>query len=528
MSKKTHNGYGVIYDNKGFVPVDSRLPHWNPGNPNLSWGPEGISGIKGKRYLYYPASNFYVNEDGTVKAFGKESIPIVSKHGTNYIDVPASGDKATSTWDTGHGIYTVQNYYRIPIGTTTKYVEPPVLQPKPKQTEEIQKTVEKNTKPVIIKPKLESKLKPKPTLVKKPIPIPEDMKKGLTKVVDGVPQYEIKGDPEQIEKLIEEYMKTNPTEDDNIYIDTPTISKHSDTEDQKQNNTSKSTTDPSQTDTEDIYFRTQQTRTLPTVNVKEGDEGAYLYKYPHRRVNIYKVSPELAKYIQDNLSNNTQSQGSELKKFIYSTVPLQNLPNGELNDTIFHNIFTLPKNSEWIDFFDGNIAHDIRYQYADEAVAQGYHTNDGQPVTLLDDYPILEGDELPIEDNKVFVRQFYFRDTAPFKYSSHYIPYPDHTQSYNYYKKNSEDMNIPDFATDINGKQHLVMYPSFSADNEYSVGPLRDIVPIQSYQAVKDSLDQVNHSVTQNDTSGVGGLFRRLIGRNSQGGKLNYLNLFKQ
>jgi hypothetical protein len=70
MSKKTHNGYGVVYDNQGYVPVDSRLPFWNPGNPNLSWGPEGISGINGKRYLYYPASNFYVNEDGTVKAFG--------------------------------------------------------------------------------------------------------------------------------------------------------------------------------------------------------------------------------------------------------------------------------------------------------------------------------------------------------------------------------------------------------------------------------------------------------------------------
>ena len=298
MPESKRHSY-IKYDSNGFTPIDGKLPHWNPGNPNLYWGFEQVAGIDGKRYLHYPKANFYVNEDGTVRAFGQESIPIVNRGGKNYIEVMVPGADSTNTWWTGNEYYTVKNHYRFPVGDTTRYVAPPVLQPKHEQTEEKQQITENDAKPVITKPKPASK--PKPTLVKKPIPIPDDMKKGLVKVEGGIPQYELEGDPEEIARLIEEYMKTNTTESGNVYIDTPTTSTHTDTKDQQQNNVSDSTTNPVQTDKEDIYFKTESARTLPTVNVKAGDEGSYLYKYPHRRVNIYKVSPELAKYVQDKL-----------------------------------------------------------------------------------------------------------------------------------------------------------------------------------------------------------------------------------
>ena len=140
-------------DNQGYVLVNSSLPHFSY-SPSLSWGFEGLSGMNGKRYLHYPKMNFYINDDGTVRAFGQESIPIVNRRGVNYIEIPVVGDKATSTWWTGSNQYSVQNYYRIPVGKTTKYVEPQVLQPKPKQTEEKQKIVEEDTKPIIIKPNI--------------------------------------------------------------------------------------------------------------------------------------------------------------------------------------------------------------------------------------------------------------------------------------------------------------------------------------------------------------------------------------
>ena len=179
MSKKTHNGYGVVYDKQGYVPVDSRLPHWNPGQANLHWGFEGVAGMNGKRYLHYPTENFYVNEDGTVRAFGQQSIPIINIRGKNYIEVPVSGDKATSTWNTGRGMYTVQNYYRIPIGHTTRYVAQPILQPKPKQTEEKQKTIEEDVKPVELKPKS------KVTSIKQQVPssVLETLSKNYTHII---------------------------------------------------------------------------------------------------------------------------------------------------------------------------------------------------------------------------------------------------------------------------------------------------------------------------------------------------------
>jgi hypothetical protein len=66
MSKKV-NRYATTKD--GYVTPDASL-FWNPGDPNLHWGFEGLSGINGKRYLHYPTMNFYTNEDGTVRAFG--------------------------------------------------------------------------------------------------------------------------------------------------------------------------------------------------------------------------------------------------------------------------------------------------------------------------------------------------------------------------------------------------------------------------------------------------------------------------
>lgn len=161
-------GYGYVRtDDKGYVPIDGPQPHWNPGNPNLSWGDEGFSGIDNKRYLYYPKMDFYTNEDGTIKAFGG-NYPIVRKRGINYIDVPVSGKNSTSTWNTGnYGMYTVNNYYRIRVGNTTPYVEPPKPEPIIKESVTLDSTITEPVKEVVPTPKPVLKPKPKP----KPKPI---------------------------------------------------------------------------------------------------------------------------------------------------------------------------------------------------------------------------------------------------------------------------------------------------------------------------------------------------------------------
>lgn len=65
--RKGNTHYATTSD--GYVTPNAKL-FWNPGNPNLHWGFEGLAGMNGKRYLHYPAMNFYTNEDGTVRAFG--------------------------------------------------------------------------------------------------------------------------------------------------------------------------------------------------------------------------------------------------------------------------------------------------------------------------------------------------------------------------------------------------------------------------------------------------------------------------
>ena len=162
MPESKRHSY-IIYDSKGFTPINGKLPHWNPGNPNLYWGFEEVAGIDGKRYLHYPEANFYVNGDGTVRAFGQDSIPIVNRRGKNYIEVMVPGADSTNTWWTGNKYHTVKNHYRFPVGDTIRYVEPPVLQPKPEQIEELQKTIEE-AKPNTIKPNA------KTTSIKQPVP----------------------------------------------------------------------------------------------------------------------------------------------------------------------------------------------------------------------------------------------------------------------------------------------------------------------------------------------------------------------
>jgi hypothetical protein len=176
----------VQLDDSGYVDPESRFPRhgdltiYTMGKvQGTHWGPEEAAGLKNKRYLYYPPMNFYTNDDGTVRAFGQDSIPVTKVRGKNYIELMVPGKDSTATWYTGHGMYTVKNHLRIPIGETMEYVAPPVLQPKPEQTEESQKTIEEDAKPVTIKPK------PKTTPIKQPVPSSalETLSKNYTNII---------------------------------------------------------------------------------------------------------------------------------------------------------------------------------------------------------------------------------------------------------------------------------------------------------------------------------------------------------
>lgn len=116
------NKYDGNTEDSQFVAVDADLPAWGHYPHGPHWGLEGVTGINGNRYLHYPKQNFYVNEDGTVRAYGYESLPIVNRYGTDYIEIPnGSFVRRTNSW--GDTI-TVRNHYRIPVGDTKLYIKP--------------------------------------------------------------------------------------------------------------------------------------------------------------------------------------------------------------------------------------------------------------------------------------------------------------------------------------------------------------------------------------------------------------------
>ena len=183
-----HKYDGTTEDSQ-FVAVDAKVPKWGAYAPNgPHWGLEGVSGMNGKRYLHYrEKQNFYVNEDGTVRAYGYESLPIVNRYGTDYIEIPATGKDSTSTWRTNSwgDTHTVQNFHRIPVGKTAQYTPPPpppipqdttiTVVPPPVPIDTIIPTPAPpptSIDTVIPKPKPEPKPKPKPKTEPKPEPEP--------------------------------------------------------------------------------------------------------------------------------------------------------------------------------------------------------------------------------------------------------------------------------------------------------------------------------------------------------------------
>ena len=275
---KTSNGYATTKD--GYVTPNASL-FWNPGNPNLHWGFEGLSGMDGKRYLHYPEMNFYVNEDGTIRAFGHESIPIISKHGKNYIEIMAPSGKESSSWNTGNnGIHTVQNYARIPVGETKLYIPP-----EPIDTNSV------STKIPILRSDLKSTIKSNPIDQQKPVPVPQELREGLTKVVDGKTYYEFNGPVKLIREWIKELSRTEK-DDETVYEDEDLTSKSTTSTrpsiimDNKIISKTKSFTQDTLDKIKKILNKDSNSN--PTLL---SDKGVYLYKYPHNQVNLYQVSP---------------------------------------------------------------------------------------------------------------------------------------------------------------------------------------------------------------------------------------------
>jgi hypothetical protein len=131
----------------------------------------------------------------------------------------APSGKEYSSWHTGNnGMYTVQNYARIPVGETKPYIPPPPV-PEPTVTDSIPTKIpepapQPDPKPIV---------KPDTIVRQKPVPIPPDKREGLVKVVDGKPYYELPGDPKEIEEIIESIIGGGGIEEGEsvVYEDVP-------------------------------------------------------------------------------------------------------------------------------------------------------------------------------------------------------------------------------------------------------------------------------------------------------------------
>lgn len=498
----------IKYDSKGFTPIDGKLPHWNPGNPNLHWGFEEVGGIDGKRYLHYPEANFYVNENGTVRAFGQESIPIVNRRGKNYIEVMVPGADSTKTWWTGNDYYTVKNHYRFPVGDTIRYVAP--IKPKPIEEEE-----RPESKPET-KPEAKPEIKPE----QKPVPIPPELTEGLVKVIEGKPYYELPGDPKEIEEIIESIIEEGGIKEGEpvIYEDVPPAPPpsppSSGSEEQISSQQSKSVIPP-------IKKQYSTNREKEGVQADPDNEGVYMYKYPHRNVHIYQISPQLAHLVRQRIGN-----PNDRTEYKYSNVQLRNLPNGELNDTTYHDIFRIhPSESDWIKFWDGNdVAHSSLTQTAEASISRGYHT-DADKVVLMNEpwyttngFGIQKQTSLEIDPKTglYFVRwpKRTFTDTGNRRQSVIYTKGTDYYPSSDLIK--DTDGNLHKFYDDVTYGAGKTVITSAPLSTHMTTYPWKDVVKQQQ------ELQQNDSNIIKRGVDTIKGLF----GIKKSGGKINYLNIF--
>ena len=510
---KTSNEYATTKD--GYVTPNAKL-FWNPGNPNLHWGFEGLAGMNGKRYLYYPPMNFYTNDDGTVRAFGQDSLPVTNVRGKNYIELMVPGKDSTATWYTGHGMYTVKNHLRIPVGETKPYIPPPPA-PEPTVTDSISTKIpepepapQPDPKPIV---------KPDTIVRQKPVPIPPDKREGLVKVVDGKPYYELPGDPKEIEEIIESIIGGGGIEEGEsvVYEDVPP-SPPTPSDDEKEQ------TGSQQNISAIPPIKKQQSTNRETEGVPADpdNEGVYMYKYPHRNVHIYQISPELAHLVRQQIGNS-----SDRVYYKYSNVQLRNLPNGELNDTTYHDIFRIhPSESDWIKFQDGNdVAHSRLTQTAEASIGRGYHT-DADKVVLMNEpwyttygFGVQKQTSLEIDPNTglYFVRWPKRMGDDTGKRIQHVI----HTKGHNYYPSG-------DMIKDANGNLHEVYDDMIYGGNKTMLtsAPLSTHMTTYPWREVVKQQQELQQNDSNIIKRGVDTI-KELFGIKKFGGKINYLNYFK-
>lgn len=65
------------------------------------------------------------------------------------------------------------------------------------------------------------------------------------------------------------------------------------------------------------------------------------YVYPHRTVEMWQIDPEIANIVKEKLLQNAKKESNLEKEYIFSSEPLKNLPQGQLNDSIFNDAYQI-------------------------------------------------------------------------------------------------------------------------------------------------------------------------------------------
>ena len=204
--------------------------------------------------------------------------------------------------------------------------------------------------PIVTKEKQDAQPEPKP----KPIPewviknIPPNVK--IEEVKDNIVKLAVEDEGEVNSKLIDMMLNELPL-DDVVYEDwSPEQAETAVLEEKLEQGNS----------TQPLVYQS-----LPSDN---SDKAAVLYSYPNKNLHIYKIPANIAFELLNNLKNqNSDATQQPVVEQIYTNVPLTNLPQGQLNDTTWHNI-VIPENKK--DFWKDSTV----YQPFFNSLAYGYHT----------------------------------------------------------------------------------------------------------------------------------------------------------
>lgn len=330
------------------------IPHQSLDWSDLGVTVDAISGFgnaawiqNNSQYGTYPRGNYTFSTDSnTYEDAGSSTYADDTfRQGSNYKSIEEAkaayqnGTLTTPVFLVQQGAGRLPLIYRI-NGFQQPTQQGPVVEETPVETVQNPPTV--TSKPATVRT---SKPSTKGTYV------PTEYQQGLAKISGGHTYYTFDGySNEDIAAAIDQVMRRG-TKDNNYYIEDPSdpINESVTTEvPETQTSTSSQTQMDSQAPTTKrsllgrakdwLFGRTDDTSGYTTRETSSNYVTLQGYTYPHRNVDLWSVDPEVAAQVREILTQTTTPKTAK-NDVVWTSVPLQNLPNGELNDSTFHVVY---------------------------------------------------------------------------------------------------------------------------------------------------------------------------------------------